>query len=74
MSKEEGIKVSGKVVKAERGRFVVHCELNDKVHVVTAQLSGALRQNFIRIVPGDIVDVELTPYDLARGRIVYRQK
>jgi translation initiation factor IF-1 len=48
-------------------------ELENK-HMVLAHVSGKMRKNFIRILPGDRVTVELSPYDLKRGRIVYRQK
>jgi translation initiation factor IF-1 len=43
-------------------------------HEVLAHIAGKMRKNFIRIVPGDIVTVEVSPYDLGRGRIVYRQR
>jgi translation initiation factor IF-1 len=48
-------------------------ELDNK-HIILAHLSGKMRMNFIRILPGDRVTVELSPYDLARGRITYRHK
>ncbi len=46
----------------------------DNGHVVLAYVSGRMRKNYIRILPGDRVTVELTPYDLTRGRIIYRYK
>jgi translation initiation factor IF-1 len=52
-------------------KFVVELPNN---HVITAHLSGKMRMNFIRILPGDKVTVELSPYDLTRGRITYRHK
>lgn len=71
MTKEEGLVLSGKVLKIEKGVFIVECENN---HIVTARLSGKLRKNYIPIVLGDIVDVEVSPYDLSMGRITFRKK
>lgn len=78
MSKQDTpIEVDALVVEALRGRFRVDV-LNDGSektgHQVIAQLAGKLRKNFIRIVPGDRVKIELSPYDLSRGRITYRYK
>ncbi|MBQ9181497.1 MAG: translation initiation factor IF-1 [Bacilli bacterium] len=71
MAKEEMIEVEGKVIEAlPKGGFKV--ELPNK-HVVIAQVSGKIRMNFIRILPGDTVTMELSPYDLTRGRITYRK-
>lgn len=75
MAKEEGIDLTGKVVKVEKGIFLVECAEEGKdSHIVSARLSGKLRKNFIRIVVGDVVDVEVSPYDLNMGRITYRRK
>ena len=72
MAKEEAIEVEGVVKEAlPNTRFRV--ELQNKL-VVLAQLSGKMRKHYIRIVPGDIVKVELSPYDLTKGRIVYRER
>ena len=72
MAKEEAISVEGTVIEAlPNASFRV--ELENK-HVVLAHVSGKMRMNFIRILPGDKVAVELSPYDLTRGRIVYRYK
>ncbi|HPA15921.1 MAG TPA: translation initiation factor IF-1 [Desulfobacterales bacterium] len=72
MAKEEPIKVQGKVVETlPNAMFKV--ELENK-HQVLAHISGKMRMHFIKILPGDIVTVELSPYDLSRGRIVYRSK
>jgi len=49
-------------------------KLDNSEHVVLAQISGKMRKNFIRILPGDRVAVEMSPYDLTRGRITYRYK
>ena len=72
MSKEDGIEVEGTVVEAlPNAMFQVELENG---HVVLAHVSGKMRMNFIRILPGDKVTMELTPYDLNRGRITYRFK
>lgn len=54
--------------------FLVQGEVGANKHEVLAHVSGKMRKNFIRILPGDRVTVELSPYDLTRGRIIYRQK
>lgn len=72
MAKQDVIEVEGIVVEAlPNAMFQVKLENG---HVVTAHISGKIRMNFIRILPGDRVLVELTPYDLKRGRITYRFK
>ena len=72
MSKEDVIEVEGTVVEAlPNAMFQV--ELKDG-HQILAHISGRLRMNFIRILPGDKVTVELSPYDLNRGRITWRGK
>lgn len=72
MSKEDVIEVEGKVLEPlPNAMFKV--ELNNG-HKVLAHVSGKIRMHFIRILPGDRVTVELSPYDLTRGRIVYRFK
>ncbi len=72
MPKEEAIEVQGKVIEAlPNAMFRVEVEGR---HVITAHLSGKLRIHYIKIVPGDRVVVELSPYDLTRGRITYRLK
>jgi translation initiation factor IF-1 len=71
-SKEEAIKVEGVVLKTlPNAMFKV--ELENK-HQVLAHISGKMRMHFIKILPGDKVSVELSPYDLSRGRITYRSK
>ncbi len=70
--KEEGIEAEGVVVEAVKGRFQV--QLDDCDHIVLAHLGGKMRKNYIRILTGDRVKVELTPYDLSKGRIVYRSR
>ncbi len=72
MSKEDLIQVSGKVIEAlPNNMFRVELETGQKI---LAYLSGKLKVHYVRIVPGDTVTVELTPYDLTRGRITYRVK
>ena len=72
MAKEEGIQVEGTVVEAlPNATFRV--ELENK-HRLLAHISGKMRMHFIKILPGDKVTVELSPYDLSRGRITYRYK
>ena len=72
MSKEDVIEVEGTVVEA-LPNAMFHVELENG-HIVLAHVSGKMRMNFIRILPGDKVTMELTPYDLNRGRITYRFK
>lgn len=72
MSKADVIEVEGTVLeKLPNAMFKV--ELENK-HVVLAHISGKLRMNFIRILPGDKVTMELSPYDLTKGRIIWRDK
>ena len=72
MSTQDAIEVEGKVLEAlPNAMFQVELENG---HVVLAHVSGKIRMNFIRILPGDKVTIELTPYDLTRGRITYRFK
>jgi translation initiation factor IF-1 len=72
LSKEDAIEVMATVVETlPNAMFKVKLETN---HEVLAHVSGRMRKNFIRILPGDRVAVELSPYDLNRGRIVYRYK
>ncbi len=54
--------------------FRVKLELNDKEHEVLAHLSGKMRMHYIKIMPGDRVKIEISPYDLSKGRIIYRYK
>jgi translation initiation factor IF-1 len=72
MPKEDAIEVEGVVVEPlPNAMFRVQL---DNGHKVLAHISGKIRKNFIKILPGDRVRVELTPYDLTRGRITYRIK
>lgn len=72
MAKSDSIEVEGVVVEAlPNATFKVKLENG---HIVLAHISGKLRMNFIRILPGDKVTLDLSPYDLTRGRIVWRGK
>ncbi len=72
MSKQDVIEVEGTVIEPlPNAMFRVELENG---HKVLAHVSGKIRMNFIRILPGDKVTIELSPYDLSRGRIVYRFK
>lgn len=72
MAKEESIQIEGKILEPlPNAMFRVELENG---HKVLAHVSGKMRMHFIRILPGDKVTVELSPYDLTRGRITYRFK
>lgn len=72
MSKNDVIEVEGKVIDAlPNAMFQVELENG---HKILAHISGKLRMNFIKILPGDKVTIELSPYDLTRGRITWRGK
>ena len=72
MSKDDVIEVSGKITeKYPNAMFQVELENG---HRILAHISGKLRMNFIRIIPGDRVLVEMSPYDLTKGRIIWRDK
>ncbi len=70
--KEKAIEVEGKVIEAlPNAMFKVEL---DNGHVILAHISGKMRMYYIRILPGDRVKIEMSPYDLERGRITYREK
>lgn len=72
MSKEDKIEVEGKIVESlPNAMFRVEIPGNK---VILAHISGKMRVHYIKILPGDVVKVELSPYDLTRGRIVYRER
>lgn len=72
MAKEEPLRIEGRIVEAlPNTQFTVELE---KGHKVLAHIAGKMRKNFIRIVPGDRVTVEMSPYDLTKARIVYRER
>ncbi len=72
MAKEKAIEIEGSVVET-LPNAMFRVELSNGMNVL-AHISGRMRMNFIRILPGDRVTVELSPYDLTRGRITYRHK
>jgi len=72
VAKEEAIEVEG-IVKESLPNTMFRVELKNG-HVILAHLSGKMRKHFIRIVPGDSVKVALSPYDLNRGRIIFRER
>ena len=72
MAKEDSIQVEGTVMET-LPNAMFNVELENK-HMVLAHVSGKMRMHFIKILPGDKVTVELSPYDLTRGRITYRAK
>ena len=78
MAKEEAIKMDGTIIETlPNASFLVELESakpEEKGHRVLAHISGKMRMHYIRILPGDKVTVELSPYDLSRGRIIYRYK
>ena len=70
MAKQKAIKVDGKIIEAlSNAMFRVQLENG---HIITAHISGKMRMHYIRLLPGDKVAVELSPYDLTKGRITYR--
>ncbi len=72
MSKSDVLEIEGKVVeKLPNAMFRVELENG---HIVLAHISGKLRMNYIKIVPGDKVTLEMSPYDLSKGRIIWRDK
>ncbi len=72
MAKEEAIEVEG-LVKEALPNVMFRVELRNG-HIILAHMSGRMRQNHIKIVPGDRVRIEMSPYDLTKGRIIYREK
>ncbi|MCQ2579780.1 MAG: translation initiation factor IF-1 [Treponemataceae bacterium] len=72
MAKEEAIEVEG-IVKEALPNTMFKVELQNG-HVILAYLSGKMRKHYIRIVPGDSIRVALSPYDLNRGRIIFRER
>ncbi|MCK4947559.1 MAG: translation initiation factor IF-1 [Candidatus Aureabacteria bacterium] len=72
MAKEESIKVEG-VVSEVLPNTMFRVKLTDG-HIILAHISGKMRMHFIKILPGDKVQVEMSPYDLSKGRITFREK
>lgn len=71
--KEDLIEVAGVVIDKQPNAFF-QVQINNSEHIVLATISGRMRRNRIRILTGDKVDVEMSPYDLTKGRITYRHK
>ena len=75
MVKQVSIEQDGVIKESlSNAMFRVEVEIGCKVHEVLAHVSGKMRMHFIKILPGDVVTLEISPYDLTRGRITYRQK
>ena len=75
MAKEQPITIDGIIKETLPGAmFRVEIEIGEKPHEVLAHVSGKMRMHFIKILPGDVVTLEMSPYDLSRARIVYRKK
>jgi translation initiation factor IF-1 len=73
--KEDMVEVEGVIIEAlPNTTFKVEIAVGDKKTSILAHLCGKMRKNYIRIVPGDKVRLELSPYDLTKGRIVYRER
>jgi translation initiation factor IF-1 len=72
MSKQSSIEQDGTIIEA-LSNAMFRVELENE-HVITAHISGKMRMNYIKILPGDKVKVEMSPYDLTKGRITYRYK
>lgn len=72
--KEEALVMEGTVVESLRGKFRVEIDSDGSKHEILAHLGGKMRKYYIKIVPGDKVQVEVSSYDLTRGRIIYRMK
>lgn len=69
---KQGIELAGKVISFNKDLFLINVEIGGNAVVVQAKLAGKLRQNNIRVLVGDRVKVEVSPYDLSKGRIIYR--
>ena len=75
MAKEQPITIDGIIKETlPSAMFRVEVEIGGNTHEVLAHVSGKMRMQFIKILPGDVVTLEISPYDLSRGRITYRQK
>ena len=75
MPKEQAIQVEVVIKETlQNAMFRVEVEMGENTHEVLAHVSGKMRMHFIKILPGDVVNLEISPYDLTRGRITYRNK
>ncbi len=75
MVKQKAITIDGTITESlPNALFRVNVEIGGKTHEVLAHVAGKMRMHFIKILPGDTVTLEISPYDLSRGRIVFRHK
>ena len=75
MAKEKPITIDGIIKETlPSAMFRVEIEIDGNKHIVLAHVSGKMRMHFIKILPGDVVTLEISPYNLDRGRIIYRKK
>ena len=75
MAKEQPITIDGIIKETlPNAMFRVDVEIGGDSHTVLAHVSGKMRMHFIKILPGDVVTLEMSPYDLSRGRITYRER
>lgn len=75
MPKADAIEIEARVTQSlPNAMFRLEIEIGEKKHEIIGHISGKMRRNYIRITPGDTVLVQLSPYDLTKGRIVYRQR
>ena len=75
MAKEKPITIDGIIKETlQSAMFRVEIEIGGNKHIVLAHVSGKMRMHFIKILPGDVVTLEISPYNLDRGRIIYRKK
>ncbi len=72
MAKEEAMKMQGKVIEV-LGNAMFRVQIENSEHLVTAYIGGKMRKHDIKIIAGDRVTIEMSPYDLTKGRIMYRQ-
>lgn len=74
MAKTEPIETEARVIEAlPNAMFRLEIEMGERTHQIIGHISGRMRRHYIRILPGDRVTVQISPYDLTKGRIVYRQ-
>lgn len=74
MARTEAIEMEGTVVQAlPNAKFMIEVKVGDDSHRVLCHISGKMRKHYIRILPGDRVLIDVSPYDLTRGRIIYRR-
>ncbi len=74
MAKTEAIEMEGTVIQAlPNAKFMIEVKVGDDNHRVLCHISGKMRKHYIRILPGDRVLIDVSPYDLTRGRIIYRR-